>query len=146
KPVYFCQKLFGRSTRASARSGYTRPHDSDLVPAAPAAVATTEPAAGAGALGARTLLARAGLVHRQRPAGELRAVERCDRLVRPVVHLDEREPAAAPGFAIGDDLRAQHGAVLGERRDQVVAGGLERDVTDVQLLRHKLFHSGPSAR
>src|SRR5262249_35430844 len=127
-----------------------RPTCLSLVAAAPAAavaataaaaVAATVPAAGAG-----PLLAGRGLVARQRAAADLRAVERGDRLVGGVVHLDEREAAAAAGLAVGDDLRAQHGAVLGERLHEVVAGGLERDVTDVQLLRHKPFHSGPAAR
>ena len=68
-----------------------------------------------------------------------------DGLVGPVVHLDEREAAAAAGLAVGDDLRAQHGPVLGERLHEVVAGGVERDVPDVQLLL-MVFLLGLTAR
>src|SRR5262249_13103238 len=67
-------------------------------------------------------------------------------LVAPGVHLDEGEPPAAPGLTVADDLRAQYGAELGERLDEVVAGGVERDVPDVQLLTHGHSSLGPSAR
>src|SRR5262249_3955319 len=92
---------------------------------------------------ARTLFTRLGFVYSQGATAELRAVQSRDRFVRSVVHFDEREPAAAPGFAIRDDLRAQHGAVLGEHLHEFFAGGLERNVTNVQLLRHESSTLGP---
>ena len=87
-------------------------HVSILVPAAAAATAAVAAAAAATAAAvAATAAARgrssrglASLTVRVRPL-ELRAVQRRRWPRRPRRHLDEREPAAAAGLAVADDLR-----------------------------------------
>src|SRR6185295_8475049 len=92
-----------------------------------------EAAAGAGA---RAIFTRAGLVDGERAAAELGAVEVVNRRVATLGHLDEAEAARAAGVAVGDDLGAGHGAVVAERLAEVVRGGRERQVPDVDLLAH----------
>jgi len=113
--------------------------------AAPAAVAASASAAAAAAAvattaGAGALFTRLGLIDGQGAALELLPVHSGDGLVASGVHLDEREPTAAAGVAIADDLRAQDGPVLGERLDEIVTGGVEGNVPDIQLLTHGLPH------
>src|SRR5205823_622930 len=49
---------------------------------------------------------------------------------------DEGEPPAAAGVPVRHHLGAGHLAVLAEGGQQVVRGGVERQVADVQLLAH----------
>src|SRR5207253_1653491 len=64
------------------------------------------------------------------------AVEVADGLLAALRHLDEAEAARAAGLAVADDLGAGDVAVLAERLAQVVRGGLEGEVADVQVLAH----------
>src|SRR5262249_10306210 len=110
---------------------------------ATATTAATAAVATATATGPRPLFARAGLIDGEGPALELLAVHAGDGLVGPGVHLHERKAPAPAGVAVADDLRAENGPELGERLHEVIAGGVERNVPDVQLLRH-FPYSGPS--
>ena len=124
--------------------------------ARPGSVAGAVPApAAATAACPRAVFPRLGLVNRQGAALQVGAVHGGDRLVGPGRHLDEREPAAATGLPVGDHLGAGDRPELGEGLDQVLAGGLERNVADVQFLAHVFLswasrpgtntHSGHSA-
>src|SRR5688572_19372899 len=110
-----------------------------LVPAAAVtAAAATATAAAVPTPGPRPVLAGPGLVHGQRAALEVGAVHGGDRRLGPVRHLDEREPAAPAGLPVRHHLGANHGPVLTECFGQVLVRGLERDVSDIQLLTHAL--------
>src|SRR5262249_25110473 len=87
-------------------------------------------------------LAGLGLVDGQGAALELGAVHRVDGRVAAIAHLDEAEAAGAPRLAVVDDLGAANRAVLAERLNQVVRGGLEGEVPHVDGLAHVL-PSGP---
>ena len=82
-----------------------------LVAVAATAVPAPAAAAAAAATGPRPIFPRLGLVDRQRPAAQLRAVEGLDGGVAAVRHFDKPEPAGSPGFAVGHDLGLLHGAV-----------------------------------
>src|SRR5690606_23427869 len=90
-----------------------------LAPAGPEAAAG-EPAASAAATGAR--LTRTRLVDRDRPAAELRVVQRAGRLLRLVVraHLHEPEPARAARGHVTDHLRALDRPILAEQGGQLL--------------------------
>src|SRR5205814_665435 len=66
-----------------------------------------------------------------------------DGLVPAVAHLDEREPPRAAGLPVRDDLHLGHRPVLGERLPELVLGGRERHVADVQVLTHGRRASWP---
>ena len=61
-----------------------------------------------------------------------------DGLVPAVAHLDEREPPRPAGLPVHDELHLGHGPVLGEQLPELVLGGRERHVADVQILRHRV--------
>src|SRR5262249_52110149 len=111
-----------------------------LLSIAPAVAALR--AVAAVAAGARAVLARLGLVDRQRPALELGAVEGADRLLAALGHLHTAHAARAARLAVHPHLGPGHGPVLGERLAEVVGRGLEREVPDVDVLAHA-HPSGP---
>src|SRR5262249_51952162 len=69
---------------------------------------------------------------------EVGAVQLGDGLVAALGHLDEAEAARPAGVAVGHDLGPRHGAELAERLAEVVRGGLEGEVADVDVLAHAL--------
>src|SRR4051794_37404263 len=85
-----------------------------------AAIVAATRAEAAAIAAARAVLTRTRLVHRQRAALELAAVEAGDRLVAAFRHLDEAEAARAAGVAIHHHLGPRHTAELPERFEQVV--------------------------
>src|SRR5262245_24468146 len=101
------------SSPKGARGRSALPAAATAAAAVEAAVAA-RPAAAEAAAGARALLARLGLVDRQRAALELGAVQVGDRLVGALAHLDEAEAAGAAGLAVVDDLGPGDGAELTE--------------------------------
>src|SRR5438132_7827625 len=124
-------------------------HSSRLIavtPAAGAAGAAGAATAAAVAAGPGTVLPRLGLVDRQGPALKLGAVELLDGLLATLAHLDKAEPAGAAGFPIVDDLGPAHGPVRAEQLKQVVRGGFEGEVSDVNLLAHGLPLRTPKYR
>src|SRR5205823_3306535 len=50
----------------------------------------------------------------------------------------EAEAAGAAGLTVGGDLGPGDGAELAERLEEVVRGGLERQVPDIDVLAHDL--------
>jgi hypothetical protein len=100
-----------------------------------AAVSTTASTARAG-----TFFARASFVDRQRAACQLGAVQTGDGCLSAIVHFDEGKATTASGFPVGDNLCPQHSAELRERLDEVVAGGLEGNVPNIQFLTHNYPH------
>src|SRR5690606_10935468 len=93
----------------------------------PAIAAVAAPPAAAG-----TRRRRASFVHRHRTAAVNGAVQLVDRCLgfRVAGHLDEPEPLAAAGLAIGDQLRGLDAAERRELFDEIVFGGGERQVAD----------------
>jgi hypothetical protein len=63
-------------------------------------------------------------------------VQRLDRGFRTVTHFHEREPPAPARLAVRDYLGLGHLAVLPEQLFEVGIGRLEREVPDIQILRH----------
>jgi len=59
-----------------------------------------------------------------------------DGLFPALAHLDEAEAARAAGFPVRDDLGPGHGAVRAECLDEVIGGGLEGKVSDIDALAH----------
>src|SRR5262249_11899270 len=110
-----------------------------LVAAASAATAAAEAAAAAATTTALVLR----LVHLERAAAELRAVERADRVARGarLGHLHEREAARAARLAICDHGHRFDVAVTSEQISKLIFRGRERDVPYVQLLAHSLVSS-----
>src|SRR5439155_8686256 len=90
------------------------------------------------AVGGRPVLAGLGLVDGEGPAPQFGPVEGGDGLVATLAHLDEAEAARAAGLALLDELGSRHVAVLGERLAEVIRGGLEGEVADVNILAHGL--------
>src|SRR5579875_509621 len=86
-------------------------------------------------------LARPRLAHVDLAAGEVPAVQRRDRLVRLArrAHLDEAEAARAPRVAVRDDGGGFARPVLREERLEVRASGVERQVSDEDLLAHGIL-------
>jgi hypothetical protein len=68
----------------------------------------------------------------QRAAVEVSAVQRGDGVFGfvPVGHFDESESARLSGHAISDYVDALDSAVWGEKRVQIIFGGLETQVSD----------------
>src|SRR5262249_37796896 len=113
-----------------------------------AAVAATATAA---ATAAAAVLARPGLVDRQRPALVVRAVEGVDGALRPrvVIHSHEPEPARPAGLPVGNHLGPGHRAVFLEQGQKVVGRTIPHEVADVDILRHSkenLSVPGPPQR
>src|SRR5262249_44641429 len=77
-----------------------------------------------------------GPVHRQGPAVGLRPVPGGACLGPAGAHSDEREPPRPAGLAVHDDLDLGHRPVLGEHFPELVLGGREGHVADVQVLGH----------
>src|SRR5205823_13634084 len=98
-------------------------------------------AAASRATAARALFARLSLVDGQRTTAVVLAVLGGDRGLRLGVaaHFHESEALAATGVTVGDDLRALHGAVLGEELLQRRAIDVVAHVSDIQLLAHDLL-------
>src|SRR5262249_14219017 len=78
----------------------------------------------------------ASFVHLQRATVQLVSVELLNRLLRLGVrgHLDETETARLTGIAVGDDRHGLASAGRGEQRLEVLIGGGEGKIADVQLL------------
>src|SRR5579872_5012544 len=85
----------------------------------------------------RTLRPLLSLVHAQRPAIHLEAVERLDRGLRfALLHLDETEAPRLAGLPIVDQLHGIHLAVTLEQSLHVLLGGVERQIAYVNR-RHR---------
>src|SRR5690349_20058565 len=87
------------------------------IPATPAAATATAAATSIPAAAtAAAAFARPGLIHGQRPAAELLAVECFDRGGRflVVLHFDEPEAPRPAGLPVGDHLRSRHLPVFRE--------------------------------
>src|SRR5262249_24519658 len=98
-----------------------------------------------GATAARPLFAGLGLVDGQGPAADILAVEGGDGLLAPLAHLHEAEAPRAAGVPVADDLGAGDRAVRREQLAQVVGGGLEGQVADVDVLLAHALPPGPEA-
>src|SRR5512143_3614057 len=97
----------------------------------------------AAAAAAATFGLRACLVHANRAAVMLRAVQRLDRLLRVrVAHLDESESLRAPGIAIDDHRRGLHGAVALEESPEAGVVHPVREVSHIELHSRWSFPSG----
>src|SRR5262245_37259047 len=79
-----------------------------------------------------------GLVHLQRASPELGAVERADGVRRRarLGHLAEREAARAARLAVHDHVDRLHAAVAAKELAELVLGGGEGKVADIQFLAH----------
>src|SRR5579885_451338 len=86
-------------------------------------------------------LARPRLAHVDLATGEVPAVQRRDRLVGLARrgHLDEAEAARATRVAVRDDRRRFARPVFREERFEVRTGGVEREVSDEELLAHGIL-------
>jgi hypothetical protein len=94
---------------------------------------------------ATAFFAGTGLIHGQRAARELTAVERCDRFVGTGFHLDECETATATRFSVRNDRGVGNLTELAERLPEVIRRRAERQVTNVDSLTH-LSILGPVMR
>src|SRR4051812_21519127 len=101
----------------------------------PGALAATAEAA-ARPIAGRALFTGPRLIDGQRPALEQGAIEVGDGLLGAVLHLDEAETARPAGVPVGHDLAARHAAELRERLAEVIRGGAEGKISDVQTLAH----------
>jgi hypothetical protein len=100
--------------------------------AAEAAASTTAATETTTTTAAAALFAGSGFVDGQRTATEVVTVERLNGGASfIVIHLDESEAAGTTGLSIGHEMDAMHGAVRGEQLREVVLGGRERKVPDV---------------
>jgi hypothetical protein len=96
------------------------------------AAASTTAATETTTTAAAALFAGSGFVDGQRTATEVVTVERLNGGASfIVIHLDESEAAGTTGLSIGHEMDAMHGAVRGEQLREVVLGGRERKVPDV---------------
>src|SRR5262249_5088683 len=114
------------------------PADCGLVAVAAAVAAPAGASAGA-------VFTRLGLVDGQRAALVVGPVEGGDRLVAALAHLYEGEAPRAAGVAVADDLGPGHAAVLAEDLQEVIGGGLEGEVSDVNVLAHHASFAGSQA-
>src|SRR2546425_11090007 len=99
--------------------------------ATPATIATPAP---------RTALGlRARFVDDEITVSEQPTVEHLDRLGRFLLggHLHEPESARPPGELVRDDADRFNGAGLSEQLAQILLRGLEREITDEELCRHR---------
>jgi hypothetical protein len=112
---------------------------SEFLATAPEASASTATATAAAPTAAAPAVL--GLVHAKAASAQVRPVEGADRgLGRARIrHLDEGESPGASGLAIRDHVDGLHSAVLFEKRAELVLGGRERDISDVQLLAQLTF-------
>jgi hypothetical protein len=109
------------------------------------ATAATVATATATTAAAAAFFAGTGLIHGQRAARELAAVERCNRFVGTAVHLDECETATATRFSVRNDRGVGNLTELAERLPEVLRRRAERQVTNVDSLTH-LSILGPVTR
>jgi len=80
-----------------------------------------------------------GLVDPESATADFLAVEGVDGLLGGgVVHLHEAESAEAAGLAVVDELHGQDFAVLAEQVAKIFLRGAERNVADVDRLRHAI--------
>ena len=100
------------------------------LPAAPAAATTT-----AATIATAAVLARLRLVHRQRAALQLGAVQRDDRRLRLrlVRHLDEAEAAGAARVAVRRYARARNRAVRRESGLEVAFARVKTKISNVNV-------------
>jgi hypothetical protein len=94
--------------------------------------ATAAAAAEATAATTTTFLTRSSLVDGEGTTAEVLTVDGLNGgATLVVIHLDETEAAGTTGLSIGHEMNAMHGAVRGEQLREVVLGGRERKVPDV---------------
>lgn len=106
--------------------------------AATATTATATAAATAEAAATTTTAAaftRAGFVHREITAIKVLPVEGCHRGIgfRVVCHFDKRKPARPTRLAIHHERRRRNLPMLFKELAQLIFGGLEREITNIQL-------------
>ena len=88
-----------------------------------------------------------GLIHSQGSGPKPRLVQSLDCFFGTLDHLDECEPAAVASLAVRANCRAQHTAIWGEHLPQLIGGGIERQVSNIQLLQNVLtFWAGARKR
>lgn len=100
-------------------------------------VSATTPAARS-----RAVFARLGLVHGQIPSLELLQVEARDGLIPAASHLDKGESSASARIAVGHHLGRRYVSVLSTEGQEVVRGGAEGQIPNVQLLHESLSAAG----
>jgi hypothetical protein len=107
------------------------------------AAAEPVPATTAESTGAR--FTRTRFVHRQSPAAQFGAVQRCHCLVRIGIHrhFDKSETARLPSVPILHDLHSIHLPICGKGRIQILLGRLERNVPDIDILQGVLLNLLP---
>src|SRR6185437_11100456 len=117
---------------ARPRTAATGGHGPDGTRPAQRRLSTELPALGTAASATGTALLR--LVHAQRPAAEILAVQILNGAGSiGARHLDEREAAGAARVPIGDDADGLHRAVLREQRADLVLAGRKRQIADIDL-------------
>lgn len=109
------------------------------------ATATTAVTTAAATTAAAAIFAGTGLIHGQRAARELAAVERCNRFVGTGFHFDECETATATRFSVRNDRGVGNLTELAESLPELIRRRAERQVTNVDSLTH-LSILGPVTR
>ena len=140
--------LVNRDENSLGTTAQTCGGDDHLVPPAPAAAVATatatataaEAATATAAAAAATTTARTLLrdVDAERATFEILAVELVERLLGALRggHLDKAEPARLTGHPIQHERDLADLAAGGELLVDEVLSGVEREVTDVQTIRH----------
>ncbi len=126
------------ATTTAAAPAVTAAAATPAIAAATAAVTTTATAVAAATAATGARCTRLSFIDGQGSALERSAVHFGHGLFGPRFHLDETEAAATAGFAVYDYLRPRHGATLRESFAELIRGACERQVTNVQILRHDL--------
>jgi hypothetical protein len=103
------------------------------------AEAVAAPTAAAESTGAG--FARPGFIYRQSPAAQFGAVQSSHGLVRISIyrHFHKRETASLTRIPILHNLYSIYLPVCGKSRIQILLGGLERDVPDIDVLQGVLL-------
>src|SRR5512145_79064 len=119
---------------------------SSLPPPAPAAAACAGTSVAPGTAGTPLRLGPR-LVHDQVAVAEKPPVQHLHRLEGLILgrHLHEPEASRAAGELVRDDAHGVHAAGLSEELAKILLGGLEREVSDKELSRHRAT-SCPRAR
>src|ERR1039457_6988232 len=92
------------------------------------------------ATAAGTLGLRAGFVDAQRPAVQVRAVQRRDRLLAFAIvrHLDKSETSGLPSVAVRANVHASNRPVRFEKRTNGVFGSPKAEVPNINIF-HRYF-------
>jgi hypothetical protein len=116
--------------------GFTNPVG--LVATTATAAAIVAPTATKTAAAAGTFLAGASFIHGQSAVIEAEAVKAFDRFLGSFLgrHFDKAKPLGAASVAVGDEANFLNFSGLLEQRANRFLGGVVRQITNVQFLRH----------